>query len=110
MDQKEVLYEQMKNSYTFRMEELRKGRIEEAETMDVFDDADGYYAQTLSRNLCPLSVTEKMEGRGENKTVVAAKKNSEQVFKPSKKIDFEKVDALPSEIATSHPILKGRLK
>ena len=46
----------------------------------------------------------------ENKTVVAAKKNSEQVFKPSKKIDFEKVDALPSEIATSHPILKGRLK
>lgn len=41
IDQKEVLYEQMKNSYTFRMEELRKGRIEEAETMDVFDDADG---------------------------------------------------------------------
>lgn len=110
IDQKEVLYEQMKNSYTFRMEELRKGRIEEAETMDVFDDADGYYAQTLSRNLCPLSVSEKTEGRGENKTVVAAKKNSEQVFKPSKKIDFEKVDALPSEIATSHPILKGRLK
>lgn len=100
IDQKEVLYEQMKNSYTFRMEELRKGRIEEAETMDVFDDADGYYAQTLSRNLCPLSVSEKTEGRGENKTVVAAKKNSEQVFKPSKKIDFEKVDALPSEIAT----------
>ena len=59
IDQKEVLYEQMKNSYTFRMEELRKGRIEEAETMDVFDDADGYYAQTLSRNLCPLSVSEK---------------------------------------------------
>lgn len=78
--------------------------------MDVFDDADGYYAQTLSRNLCPLSVSEKTEGRGENKTVVAAKKNSEQVFKPSKKIDFEKVDALLSEIATSHPILKGRLK
>lgn len=105
-----TLYEQIKNSYVFRMEELRKGHIEEAETMDVFDDADGYYAQTLSRNLCPLSVTEKTEGRGENKTVVAAKKNSEQVFKPSKKIDFEKVDALPSEIATSHPILKGRLK
>ena len=104
------LYEQVKNSYSFRMEEIRKGRIEEAETMEVFDEADGYYAQTLSRNLCPLSVSEKTEGKGENKVIIDAKKNSEQVFKPSKKMDFEKADALPSEIATSHPILKGRLK
>ena len=104
------LFEQVKNSYAFRMEEIRKGHIEEAEMMDVFEDAEGYYQQTNSRNLCPLAVTEKTEGRGYSKEVVGAVKDSEPVFKPSKKFVFAKANALPSETATSHSILKGRLK
>ena len=92
------------------MEEIRKGHIEEAEMMDVSEDADGYYQQTNSEILCPLAVTEKTEGRGSSKEVVGAVKDSEPVFKPSKKFVFAKANASPSETATSHSILKGRLK
>ena len=104
------LFEQIKASYKFRMEELHKGHIEEAEMMIVSDDKDGYYTNIESRGLCPLNVYEKYEGRGKNRTFVFAKKESEQIFKPTKKTTFEKSDAEPSETATSHPILKGRLK
>ena len=104
------LFELVKNSYAFRMKEIRRGHIEEAEMMDVFEDAEGYYQQTNSGNLCPLAVTEKTEGRGSSKEVVDAVKDSEPVFKPSKKFVFAKVNASPSETATSHSILKGRLK
>ena len=107
------LFELVKNSYAFRMKEIRKGHIEEAEMMDVFEDAEGYYQQTNQTNsgkLCPLAVTEKTEGRGYSKEVVGAVKDSEPVFKPSKKFVFAKANASPSETATSHSILKGRLK
>ena len=104
------LFPKIQNSYKFRMSEIRRGHIEEGETMDFFNDDASYYAQTKTSFLCPLNVTEKYEGRGDNKQVVAAIKNSEQVFKPSKKKTFENDDKEPSEIATSHPILKGRLK
>lgn len=104
------LFPKIQNSYKFRMNEIRRGHIEEGETMDFFNDDASYYAQSKTSNLCSLNVTEKYEGRGDNKQVVAAIKNSEQVFKPSKKTTFESNDKEPSEIATSHPILKGRLK
>lgn len=101
------LFEKIKNSYSFRMEELRRGHIEEAETMDIMNCKDSYYAKTEEMNLCPLDVEEK---RDRSKELLSVKKNSEKVFKPSKKKKFEKTDAEPSEIATSYPILKGRLK
>lgn len=104
------LFPKIQNSYKFRMDEIRRGHIEEGETMDFFNDDTSYYAHMKDSFLCPLNVEEKCEGRGDNKHVVAAFKNSEQVFKPSKKKNFEGNDKEPSEIATSHPILKGRLK
>ncbi len=104
------LFEQIKASYKFRMEELHKGHIEEAEMMTVHDDPSGYYANTESSGLCPLNVEEKYEGRGQNRTLVFATKKSEYVFKKSKKQAFEDKTPEPSETATSHPILKGRLK
>ena len=104
------LFEQVKNSYRFRMAEIRKGHIEEAEMMDISREAGGYYQQTNIDNLCPLAVTEKTEGRGSKKVVVGAVKDSEPVFKPSKKFVFANTEASPSETATSHSILKGRLK
>lgn len=101
------LFKKIQNSYLFRMAELKRGHIEEAETMDIMDCKDSYYAHTADKNLCPLHVEEK---RTRSKELVSVKKSSEQVFKPSKKKTFIKTDAAPSEIATSHPILKGRLK
>ncbi len=104
------LFEQIQNSYEFRMEELKRGHIEEAEMLDVFTDTDNYYSMTSDNNLCPLDVEEKYEGRGANKSVVSAIKKSEKVFKNTKKKTFDEKDSEPSEVATSHPILKGRLK
>ena len=104
------LFEQIQNSYEFRMEELKRGHIEEAEMLDVFTDTDNYYSMTSDNNLCPLDVEEKYEGKAPNKTLVSAIKKSEKVFKNTKKKTFDKKDSEPSEVATSHPILKGRLK
>ena len=104
------LFDQIQASYKFRMEELLKGHIEESEMMDVNDDKDGYYASIEAKGLCPLNVDEKYEGRGANRALVSAKKKSEQIFKQTKKQTFDDPNAEPSEKATSHPILKGRLK
>ena len=104
------LFEQIKKSYEFRMAEIKRGHIEEAEMMDILGDSGTYYSMIEDKNLCPLKVKEKTAGRGANKTLVSATKESENVFKPSKKISFEKENLEPSEVATSHPILKGRLK
>ena len=93
------LFSKIQHSYTFRMEEIKRGHIEEGETMDFFGDADSYYEQVEEKGLCPMDVKEK-----------TAIKKSEQIFKPSKKTTFEDKNLEPSEIATSHPILKGRLK
>ena len=104
------LFDQIQASYKFRMEELHRGHIEESEMMVVSDDKDSYYANIEAMGLCPLNVDEEYEGRGANRVFVSAKKESEQIFKPTKKQTFENANAEPSEKATSHPILKGRLK
>lgn len=95
-----TLFEQIRNSYRFRMDEIRRGHIEEAETMDMKDDQDCYFAKQEEQSLCPLSLAPK------TKTVKA----SEHVFNPSRKVSFDDDKKDPCEIATSHAILKGRLK
>lgn len=104
------LFEQIKNSYAFRMAELKQGHVEEAEEIDIKDDSGCYYAQQEEKNLCPLKVKEKTSGRGANKQFVYIKKESNRVFRPSKKPKFDKDDLAPSEISTKNAILKGRLK
>ena len=106
------LFEKIKNAYQYRMEEIKRGHIEEAEMMELLDHEDCYYAnQNQDENeLCPLEVKEKTQGRGKNKTLVSVVKNSEYIFKPSKKPRFDEDKKEPAETPTSHPILKGRLK
>lgn len=104
------LIQQIKNSYAFRMDEIQRGHIEEAETMDIKEIDNCYHANEDELGLCPLSVTEKTTGRGKSKQLISVTKDSEHVFNPSKKFSFEDDKKEPCEIATSHAILKGRLK
>ena len=104
------LFEQIKNSYAFRMAELKRGHVEEAEEIDIKDDSGCYCGQQEEQNLCPLKVKEKNSGRGKNKQVVYKKKESNRVFRPSKKPKFDNDSLAPSEISTKNAILKGRLK
>ena len=104
------LIQQIKNSYEFRMAEIRRGHIEEAETVDIKDIDSCYHAKEESQGLCPLSVTEKTMGRGQFRQIISVTKDSEHVFIPSKKFSFENCSKEPCEIPTSHAILKGRLK
>jgi hypothetical protein len=104
------LIQQIRNSYTFRKGEILRGHIEEAETMDIKDIADCYHAKEEDLKLYPLSVTEHPTGRGQNRHVISVTKDSESVFNPSKKFSYDDKDKEPCEIATSHAILKGRLK
>lgn len=97
------LIQQIKNSYAYRMDEIRRGHIEEAETMDVMNIEGSYYKAQETEELCPLSVELK-----DKKT--KAYKDSEHVFNPSKKFSFDDKKKDPCEKATSHAILKGRLK
>jgi hypothetical protein len=73
---------------------------------------DCYYQHQDDENneLCPLSVEIKASGRGRNRVTTAILKNSEKVYRPSKKPSFDDVAKDPSETPTSHPVLKGRLK
>lgn len=93
------LSQKIKNSFKYRMEELQRGHIEEAEEIDIKDDPDCYYAHQEEMGLCPLVVNEK-----------TSKKDSNGVFRPSRKPKFENQDLEPSEKATRNAILKGRLK
>ena len=104
------LIQQIRNSYTFRMDEIRRGHIEEAETMDIKNITDCYHAKEEELGLYPLPVTEHPTGRGKSKEIISVTKNSEHVFNPSKKFSYDDKDKEPCEIATSHAILKGRLK
>lgn len=104
------LIQQIKNSYEFRMAEIRRGHIEEAETVDIKDIDSCYHAKEESQGLCPLSVTEKTMGRGQFRQIISVTKDSEHVFIPSKKFSFENCSKEPCEIPTSHAILKVRLK
>jgi hypothetical protein len=109
-DNNNNLYLQIQNSYEFRMNEIRRGHIEEAEMMVVSDDPNGYYDNIKPKDLCPLNVDEKYVGRGKTREFDRAIKKSEQIFKQKKKQTFDDPNAEPSEKATTHPILKGRLK
>lgn len=100
-----TLKEKIQNSYRFRMEEIKKGHIEEAETMDVISDEQGYIMNT-NKGLCPLRTKDIKE----NKMVIGIAKESERVFRDKAKKFFNKDNQEPYEIATSHAILKGRLK
>jgi len=93
------LFEKIKNAYQYRMEEIKRGHIEEAEMMGLLEDPTCYYASQDAQNLCPLEVDEK------TKT-----KQSEYIFRPSKKPRYDNDKKEPAETPTSHPILKGRLK
>ena len=105
------LFEQIKRSYAFRMEELKRGYIEEGEEIDIKDNENCYYAIQKKENLLyPLKIKEKTSGRRENKQLVYIKKDSNKLFLPSKKRDFNNEDLSPSEIITKNAILKGRLK
>ncbi len=104
------LFVQIQNSYEFRMGEIRQGHIEEAEMMVVSGDKNGYYDNITSQGLCPLNADEKYDRRGRNRVFNCAIKKSEQIFRKKKKQAFDDQNAEPSEKATSHPILKGRLK
>ncbi len=100
----------IRNSFSYRMEELKRGHIEEAEELDIKDNPDCYYAHQEEMELCPLVVTEKTSGKGKNKQLLSIKKDSNGVFRPSRKPKFENQDLEPSEKATRNTILKGRLK
>lgn len=100
------LKEKIQNSYQFRMEEIARGHIEEAETMDVLSDSQGYIMNTDNKSLCPIS-TKDIKA---NKTVVGIIKETSKVFQDKAKKSFDNDKKEPYEIPTSHAILKGRLK
>lgn len=105
------LFEQIKHSYAFRMEELKRGYIEEGEEIDIKDNENCYYAIQKKENLLyPLKIKEKTSGKGKDKQLVYIKKDSNKLFLPSKKRGFNNEDLSPSEIITKNAILKGRLK
>jgi hypothetical protein len=105
------LKDKIAHSYNYRMDEIMRGHIEEAEMMDILD-VECYYKHQDDENneLCPLSVEIKASGRGRNRVITAILKNSEKVYRPSKKPSFDDDSKEPSETPTSHPVLKGRLK
>ncbi len=105
------LKDKIAHSFNYRMDEIRRGHIEEAEMMDIFD-VDCYYKHQddEKKELCPISVKPIYSGTGKNKVVTAVIKNSERVFRPSKKPSFDDDSKEPCEKPTSHPVLKGRLK
>lgn len=100
------LFERIKASFQVRMEEILKGKIEEAELMDMRNITDCYFAKQDEKGLCPLEV----DKINEDRVLIAIRKSSEYVYRPVKKNNWDDNDKEPSEIATSHSILKGRLK
>ena len=105
------LKDKIAHSFNYRMDEIRRGHIEEAEMMDILN-VDSYYnhQDDEDKELCPISVKPAYSGTGKNKTVTAVIKNPEKVYRPSKKPSFDDSSKEPSETPTSHPVLKGRLK
>ena len=110
-EEKVKLKDKIAHSFNYRMDEIRRGHIEEAEMMDMFD-VDCYYKHQNDeeKELCPISVKPFYSGKGKNKTETAVIKNPERVYRPSKKPSFDDSSKEPSETPTSHPVLKGRLK
>ena len=78
--------------------------------LDMMPYPDGYIEQTAMKDLCPIGLEEKFMGRGKDREIAAKIKGSSYVFKPSKKMKYDNNNAEPAEKATTHQILKGRLK
>lgn len=106
------LSDKIAHSFNYRMDEIKRGHIEEAEMMDMLGVENCYYKHQDDehKELCPLSVKETGSGRGRNRVITAIIKNSEKVYRPSKKTSFDDDSKDSSETPTSHPVLKGRLK
>lgn len=104
------LFEKIKASYSYRMKEICKGHIEEAEMMDMKDVPNCYFADQKEQNLCPLETEEIGEGKGAKRIILQINKSSEKVFRSNVKNAYGNPAKEPSETATSHSILKGRLK
>jgi hypothetical protein len=102
------LFQQIQNSYEFRMQEIKAGHIEEYELQDCLNDATCYVNNIEAKGLFSISVDPKYSGRGRNKQITSLIKNSVEIFNTSKQ--FEPKEKNPSEIATTFQILKGRLK
>ena len=107
-----TLEKRIQHSYDYRIKEIQKGHIEEAEMMDIINEKDSYYAhqEDADNELCPLAVEPIGKGTGKSRTIVVIIKKSEQVFRPTKKVSYDDNKKDPSETPTSHPVLKGRLK
>lgn len=107
-----ILSDKIAHSFNYRMDEIKRGHIEEAEMMDMLGVENCYYKHQDDehKELCPLSVKETGSGRGRNRVITAIIKNSEKVYRPSKKTSFDDDSKDPSETPTLHPVLKGRLK
>ena len=110
-EEKVKLKDKIAHSFNYRMDEIRRGHIEEAEMMDILN-LDCYYKHQddEKKELCPISVKTTFSGKKDNKVLTSVVKNSERVFRPSKKPSFDDDSKEPSETPTSHPVLKGRLK
>ena len=91
------LYEEIKNSYEFRRKELNNGHIEESELMPI---ANTEYAQ--QQGLVPLKGQYKQEDK-KGVPYVSKPKKDNKSWEDNRSDD-------PKTIATTHPILKNRLK
>ena len=91
------LYEEIKNSYEFRRNELNIGHIEESELMPI---ANTEYAQ--QQGLVPLKGQYKQEDK-KGVPYVSKPKKDNKSWEDNRSDD-------PKTIATTHPILKNRLK
>lgn len=96
------LFEEIKNSYKYRREELDLGFIEDSE-MNSIEELE-YTKAGSTTPLCPLDVA---YGTKELKSCPYVKVDKPPFAK--KKANWNTIKTNPKEINTTHPILKGRL-
>lgn len=89
----------LKNSIAYRMKELEKGTIEEAELLDISETDGGYYNCQTDNDLLPLDVKDKTDI-----------KTTTYVYNKASKHSFGEDKKTPNEVATTHKVMKGRLK
>ena len=96
------LFEEIKNSYKYRREELDLGFIEDSE-MNSIEELE-YTKAGSTTPLCPLDVA---YGTKDLKSCPYVKVDKPPFAK--KKANWNTIKSNPKEINTTHPILKGRL-
>ena len=89
----------LKNSIAYRMKELEEGTIEEAELLDLSEKEGGYYNCQTDNDLLPLEVKDKTDI-----------KTTTYVYNKASKHSFGEDKKTPNEVATTHKVMKGRLK